>query len=128
MTSQQMVEEFHKVFGHPVSVPPSYDLLKFRQKLIEEEFEELTTELWNSAQSGVISPNLLKEIADLRYVISGLCVVLGIDEEECVRRVHESNMSKLDEAGRPIYREDGKVLKGPNYFEPKMDDLVPSNG
>src|SRR5690606_5216460 len=83
-------------------------------------------ELWNAAQTGTISPNLLKELADLRYVLSGLCVALGIDEEECVRRVHESNMSKLGEDGSPIYREDGKVLKGPNYAPPDLDDLVPN--
>jgi hypothetical protein len=131
-TSQELVTEFHETFGHPINVSDFgekwYSLIKFRSKLIDEEHNELNTELWNTSQTGVISPNLLKEIADLRYVISGLCVALGIDEEECVRRVHESNMSKLGEDGKPIYREDGKVLKGPNYKEPDLTDLVPNHG
>lgn len=124
-TSQELVQEFHETFQHPVGVPPSLDLMKLRATLIKEEAAELVEELWNTAQTGLISPNMLKEIGDLRYVLSGLCVALGIDEEECVRRVHDSNMSKLGEDGKPIYREDGKVLKGPNYFEPDLSDLVP---
>lgn len=124
-TGQELVQEFHEAFGHPVGVDPSLDLMKLRATLIKEEAAELVEELWNTAQTGIISPNMLKEIGDLRYVLSGLCVALGIDEEECVRRVHDSNMSKLGADGRPIYREDGKVLKGPNYFEPDLTDLVP---
>lgn len=124
-TSQILVKHFHEAYGHPISVRPDYDLTKLRIKLIEEECAELVEELWNCATTGQIPPNLLKEIGDLRYVISGLCVAYGIDEEECVRRVHESNMSKLGEDGKPIYREDGKVLKGPNYAPPDMTDLVP---
>lgn len=126
-TSSDLVREFHETFGHPINVPPSFELLKFRDKLITEEHTELHEEIWNAIQYGVISPNLLKEIGDLRYVISGLCVALGIDEEECVRRVHESNMSKLGEDGKPVYRADGKVLKGPNYKEPDLTDLVPNH-
>lgn len=126
-SSQQLVEDFHRIFGHPIGVPPSVELLKLRGTLIREEWEELEEELWQSAQEGRIRANFLKEIGDLRYVISGLCVALGIDEEECVRRVHESNLSKLGEDGKPIYREDGKVLKGPNYKEPYLEDLIPKS-
>ncbi len=125
ITSQELVTQFHQTFNHPINIPISVELMKLRAKLIAEEWDELSVEIWNSAQQGSITPNLLKEIGDLRYVISGLCVALGIDEEECVRRVHESNMSKLGEDGKPIHREDGKVLKGPNYFEPDLRDLVP---
>ena len=66
----------------------------------------------------------LKEIADLVYVCYQYDVNMGWDLDEALHRVHESNMSKLDEDGKPIYREDGKVLKGPNYAPPNLEDLV----
>lgn len=136
-TSMQMVEEFHRAFGHPVNEKwliknPKFIDLRF--DLIQEEVEEICYELYefydpaytvSSRIYGKITPNLIKEIADLQYVLDGLCVALGIDKDEAVRRVHESNMSKLGEDGKPILREDGKVLKGPNYKEPDMTDLVP---
>ena len=68
--------------------------------------------------------NLLKELADLIYVTYGKAATFGWDLDEAVRRVHASNMSKLDDDGEPIYREDGKVLKGPNYQEPNLKDLI----
>jgi len=67
---------------------------------------------------------LLKEMADLQYVLSGMAVALGLNLGEAFRRVHESNMSKLGDDGKPIYRDDGKVLKGPNYRKPELGDLV----
>ena len=66
----------------------------------------------------------LKELADLVYVCYQYAVNMGWDLDEALNRVHESNMSKLDEDGKPIYREDGKVLKGPNYAPPNLEDLV----
>jgi predicted HAD superfamily Cof-like phosphohydrolase len=68
----------------------------------------------------------LKEGADLLYVLLGTFVSLGLGDQliEAFERVHISNMSKLDENGKPIYREDGKVLKGPNYKSPNLEDLV----
>ena len=68
--------------------------------------------------------NILKELADLVYVCYQYAANLGWDLDEAMHRVHESNMSKLDEDGKPIYREDGKVLKGPNYAPPNLNDLV----
>ena len=65
----------------------------------------------------------LKELADLVYVCYQYAANIGWDLDEALRRVHESNLSKLDN-GRPIYREDGKVLKGPNYQPPTLTDLV----
>ena len=67
---------------------------------------------------------ILKELADLVYVCYQYAANLGGDLDEAMYRVHESNMSKLDEDGKPIYREDGKVLKGPNYAPPNLEDLV----
>ena len=68
--------------------------------------------------------NILKELADLVYVCYQYAANLGWDLDEAMYRVHESNMSKLDEYGKPIYRDDGKVLKGPNYAPPTLEDLV----
>ena len=66
----------------------------------------------------------MKEACDLVYVILGMFVEFGWNFDEAFKRVHESNMSKLDEEGNPIRREDGKILKGPNYQAPDLRDLV----
>jgi len=66
----------------------------------------------------------LKELADVVYVCYQFAACMEWDLDTALVRVHESNMSKLDENGKPIYREDGKVLKGPNYKEPTLTDLV----
>ena len=68
--------------------------------------------------------HLLKELADLVYVCHQMAAAFNWDLGEAYMRVHESNMSKLDENGQPIRREDGKILKGPNYFTPSLIDLV----
>ena len=98
--------------------------MKFRHGLIEEEYKELTDQLYNDCQAGKISPNLLKEAFDLLYVVYGLIAALGYDGDVVFERGHASNMSKLGEDGKPIYRDDGKVLKGPNYKPADMSDLV----
>ena len=67
--------------------------------------------------------NTLKELADLVYVCYQYAENMGWSLDEALDRVHKSNMSKLDEDGKPIYREDGKVLKGPNYKLPTLSDL-----
>lgn len=135
----KMMEEFHRAFGHPINQPSlilniplnnganaGLEFVKLRTKLHSEECEELREELWNNFQEGEISPNLLKEGADLLYVLLGTFVSLGLGNEliEAFSRVHASNMSKLDENGKPIYRDDGKVMKGPNYKPPTLDDLI----
>ena len=97
-----------------------------RQKdLIVEEFKEFLEA--DSFMFRVGSPpkaECLKELADLVYVCYQYAENLGWDLDEALHRVHTSNMSKLDEDGKPIYRKDGKVLKGPNYAPPNLDDLV----
>ena len=126
----KMMEEFHRAFGHPINEPNlvTWDrhFVSLREKLTEEESDELRDELWNCLQTGKIRPNLLKEGADLLYVLLGTFVSLGLGNEliEAFSRVHASNMSKLDENGKPIYRDDGKVMKGPNYKPPTLDDLI----
>lgn len=125
----KMMEEFHRAFGHPVNQPElinSLDFVKLRNALHKEEWKELRDELLDGILFKNINPNLLKEGADLLYVLLGTFVSLGLGDQlmEAYRRVHLSNMSKLGEDGKPIYREDGKVLKGPNYQPPNLDDLV----
>ena len=129
---EDVVEEFHRAFGHPVGVKGSSDIIVLRNRLIEEEYDELKDELASAMvdldTKGQISPKtkarILKELADLQYVISGLAVSLGLPLQVAFVRVHKSNMSKLGEDGRPVYREDGKILKGPNYQPVDLEDLV----
>ena len=106
--------------------PSSSALIRSRQRnLITEEFKEfLEAEATLYLSSGKVREDCLKELADLVYVCYQYAVNMGWDLDEAMYRVHQSNMSKLDEEGKPIYREDGKVLKGPNYKPPNLEDLV----
>ena len=87
--------------------------------LIDEEWSE-----FHEAYHFHGEEDQLKELADLVYVCFQYAASQEWDLEEAMRRVHHSNMSKLGEDGKPIYREDGKVLKGPNYQPPNLTDLV----
>ncbi len=128
---EQQVLECHKAMEVAVNEPYSAGLLKLRQKLLQEEMGELNVEinaLLNELNAkGTTSHDtrvrMLKELADLQYVLSGMVVALGLPMQEAFRRVHQSNMSKLVN-GKPLKREDGKFLKGPNYKPPFLEDLV----
>lgn len=132
LSREDMVAEFHRAFGHQVGGEVDEDLLGLRWKLIAEEYAELREEMAAAVadvlQTGTVKKKtkerLLKEMADLQYVLSGLAVVLDIPLGVAFNRVHKSNMSKLGENGHPVIREDGKILKGPNYAPPDMEDLV----
>ena len=96
-----------------------------QQKIIIEEFKEfLEAEGMLFMQGRIHQEEALKELADLVYVCYQYAENMGWFLDEALNRVHESNMSKLDEDGNPIYREDGKVLKGPNYKPPNLSDLI----
>ena len=97
-----------------------------RQKdLVVEEFKEFLEADNQMFRTGPEPrAHCLKELADLVYVCYQYAENLGWDLDEALHRVHTSNMSKLDEDGNPIYRKDGKVLKGPNYAPPTLEDLV----
>ena len=96
-----------------------------QHNLIVEEFKEfLQAEGMLFLSSNEHKENCLKELADLVYVCYQYAANMGWNLDEAMHRVHESNMSKLDENGDPIYRDDGKVLKGPNYKPPNLEDLV----
>jgi len=96
-----------------------------QKNLIVEEFKEfLEADGFLFRQGNDIQEDCLKELADLVYVCYQYAENMSWDLDESLNRVHESNMSKLDEDGKPIYREDGKVLKGPNYKPPDLSDLI----
>lgn len=122
---ESMVEEFHRAFGHPIGMADR-STVALRVSLVKEETKEVeeAAETLLQVNNQENREALLKELCDLQYVLSGFFVTLGWDAEEAFRRVHKSNMSKLGADGKPIYREDGKVLKGPNYKEPDLKDLV----
>lgn len=101
--------------------------LKLQQTLIDEEHLELAhsyLDLLDDFDNKLARAHMLKELADLVYVCHQMAEAFGWDLYEAFKRVHESNMSKLDADGTPIRREDGKILKGPFYFEPTLIDLV----
>ena len=122
-TRQQQAVEFRKSFQVRNSTTPASRTLQ--RRLIVEEFKEFL-DAENQLIMGltVNSAECLKELADLVYVAYQYAENLGWDLDEALDRVHKSNLSKLDENGNPIYREDGKVLKGPNYQPPDLRDLV----
>ena len=96
-----------------------------QRRLIVEEFKEfLDAENQLILGLTINSADCLKELADLVYVCYQYAANLGWDLDEALDRVHKSNMSKLDDNGNPIYREDGKVLKSKNYQPPNLTDLV----
>jgi len=116
------VKKFMETFGQEVKQPPRFPSEKIqdlRIKLIEEEFLELKE---------AIKSKDIKEVADaltdILYVTYGAGHAFGIDLDGCFDEVQRSNMSKLDENGKPIYNEDGKVLKGPNYFKPNFEKFI----
>ena len=95
-----------------------------QHKLIVEEFKEfMQAEGFLFMHGQNHQEEALKELADLIYVCYQYAENMGWFLDEAMNRVHVSNMSKLDEDGKPIYREDGKVLKGPNYKPPDLSDL-----
>ncbi len=97
-----------------------------RQKdLIVEEFKEFLEADGRLFRTGSEpKADCLKELADLVYVCYQYAENQRWDLDEALDRVHKSNMSKLDDNGQPIFRQDGKVLKGPNYAPPNLEDLV----
>jgi predicted HAD superfamily Cof-like phosphohydrolase len=122
-THQQQAVEFRKSFR--VSNSTTLASRTLQRRLIVEEFKEFL-DAENQLIMGltVNASECLKELADLVYVCYQYAANLGWDLDEALDRVHKSNMSKLDDNGNPIYREDGKVLKSKNYQPPNLTDLV----
>ena len=120
LLSNQAIE-----FRQAYNIQNSWNAKDYQQRLIVEEFKEfLEAEkrmLWTDPQT---KEDCLKELADLVYVAAQYAENLEWDLEQALRRVHKSNLSKLGDDGKPIKREDGKVLKGPRYKPPTLRDLV----
>ena len=118
----EQAKEFRKKYNLPNSADRS--TRSVQQKLIVEEFKEfLEAEGMLFRHGRNHQSDALKELADLVYVCYQYAENMGWFLDEALDRVHQSNMSKLGEDGKPIYRDDGKVLKGPNYKPPNLEDL-----
>ena len=122
MTNFNKVGTFMKTFGQEVKTKPSFStdkINKLRLDLIEEELGELTEAMNNKDLLEVADA-----LTDILYVTYGAGHAFGINLDKCFEEVQNSNMSKLDENGKPIYNEHGKVMKGPNYFKPDLSKFV----
>ena len=119
------VEKFHDTFGIPNEYAPkatiSNDLIDLRFKLMAEENEEYL----EAAKNGDLV-EVADALGDMMYILCGTILSHGMQHkiEEVFEEIQRSNMSKLGEDGKPIYREDGKVLKGPNYFKPNIAKII----
>ena len=122
MSNFSQVGVFMKTFGQEVKDKPSFStdkINKLRLDLIKEELNELTEAMNNKDLLEVADA-----LTDILYVTYGAGHAFGIDLDKCFKEVQNSNMSKLDENGKPIYNETGKVMKGPNYFKPDLTKFV----
>ena len=122
MSNFENVRKFMKTFGQEVREKASFpddNIISLRYDLIKEELSELKEAMENKD---------IKEVADaltdILYVTYGAGHAFGIDLDKCFEEVQNSNMSKLDKNGKPIYNENGKVMKGPNYFKPNLKKFV----
>lgn len=119
------VRDFHKSFGLPAEDFPVADLSEreflLRFNLMKEENEEYLEACREGDLNGIADA-----LGDMMYILFGTIVRHGLQDkiEKVFEEIHQSNMSKLDHDGKPIYREDGKVMKGPNYFKPRIEDVL----
>ena len=123
-TLEDKLITFHTAFNHPVNIryPNKYIIDKqrtLRKTLIDEEYREVIDSIENGTPD-----EILKELCDLVYVCIGFAATYGWSFSTAFNRVHASNMSKLDDSGKPVYREDGKVAKSSRYIPPKLKDLI----
>ena len=120
MTNFEKVAEFMTTFGQEVITKPKLTVVsELRYDLIREELLELREALDEKDIVGVADA-----LTDILYVTYGAGHAFGINLDKCFAEVQRSNMSKLGEDGRPIYREDGKVLKGPKYSSPDLKSII----
>ena len=122
MTNFDKVGTFMKTFGQEVKTKPSFStdkINKLRLDLIKEELTELTEAMNNKDLLEVADA-----LTDILYVTYGAGHAFGINLDKCFQEVQNSNMSKLDKNGKPIYNEQGKVMKGPNYVKPNLSKFI----
>ena len=118
MTNFEKVGLFMKTFGQEVKSKPGFasdKINELRVNLIVEELEELKVAVKNKDLKETVDA-----LTDILYVTYGAGHAFGVDLDKCFDEVQKSNMSKLDNEGKPIYNESGKVMKGPNYFKPNL--------
>ena len=122
MTNANDVKQFMQIFGQEVKTKPEFpdaDTVRLRIELIQEELQELI-----DACGAKDIVEVADALTDILYVTYGAAHAFGIPIDECFKEVQRSNMSKLGEDGKPIYREDGKVMKGPAYFKPDLKNIL----
>ena len=122
MTNFESVKKFMQIFGQEVRTNASFPndkIIDLRIDLIREELSELKE---------AIEKKDIKEVADaltdILYFTYGAGHACGIDLDKCFKEVQNSNMSKLDKDGKPIFNDKGKVMKGPNYFKPDLSKFL----
>lgn len=116
------LKEFHstyEVYASDEPHLPAEDIRELRRKLMKEEYEEYVK---GEEENDLVQ--IADAIADIIYIALGTAVSYGIPFDKVWKEVHASNMSKLGPDGKPIRREDGKILKGPNFFEPKIAEIL----
>ena len=121
-TNFELVENFMNSFGQEIKDTPEipdWNICALRLDLINEEVKELEVAL---ANEDIV--DIADALTDILYVVYGTGHAFGIDLDACFEEVHRSNMSKLGREGEPIYREDGKVLKGPDYSDPDLGSIL----
>ena len=122
ITNFDRVGTFMKSFGQEVKESPEFpdnETIALRLELIQEELNELSEAIGDADMVEIADA-----LTDILYVTYGAGHAFGINLDSCFYEVQRSNMSKLGEDGKPIYREDGKVLKGPNYSEPDLKSIL----
>lgn len=120
--SQVLVRNFHRKFKAPVATKPTLipaDRARLRYKLMADELDEYLVAVTGNDLLGIADA-----LGDLLYVVLGSAVEHGIDLSKVLYEIHRSNMSKLGEDGEPIFREDGKILKGPNFVLPDIAKVI----
>ena len=118
----ELVGDFMEAFGQQVELEPTwpdFNTRELRLDLIQEELDELA-----QAMEVRDMVQIADALTDLLYVVYGAGHAFGIDLDECFQEVHSSNMSKRGPNGKPIHREDGKVMKGPGFFEPDLENIL----
>jgi phosphoribosyl-ATP pyrophosphohydrolase len=125
---EQQVRQFNTVYE--LELPESPRLPKDSEesdliyRLINEELQETNEELDLADLGNGSLPALAKELTDILYVTAQRMVTLGLPVDALLREVQRSNLSKLGEDGKPVYREDGKVIKGPNYSPADIEGVL----
>ena len=119
------VEEFHRIYKLGNSENPIGKLENGKENLRFELMKEENEEYLEAAKNGDIV-EVADALGDMMYILCGTIIEHGMQHiiEEVFDEIHRSNLSKLDENGNPIYREDGKVIKGPNYFPPDKKKII----